>query len=61
MRVTVYLQVRHSLRKRLFPSIKVSVIGRTAEFEEHYFTISLEGRLKHPAIVEIVNGAITKG
>ena len=40
---------------------KVSTIGRTGEFEEYYYAISLERRLKHPVIVEIVNSAITKG
>ncbi len=35
---------------------KVEVIGRTEEFKEHYYVISPERRLKHPAIVDIVNG-----
>jgi LysR family transcriptional activator of nhaA len=37
---------------------KVSIIGRTEEFEEHYYAISPERRLKHPAIIEIIKGAI---
>ena len=49
------------IEKAIVSQYKVSVIGRTTELEEHYYAISLEGRLKHPAIVEIVNGAITKG
>lgn len=35
----------------------VKVIGRTDEFKEPYYIISPERRLKHPAIVEIVNAA----
>ncbi len=34
----------------------VKVIGRTDEFKEPYYIISPERRLKHPAIIEIVNG-----
>lgn len=33
----------------------VKIIGRTEEFKEPYYIISPERRLKHPAIVEIVN------
>ncbi len=33
----------------------VTIIGRTEEIKEHYYAISPERRLKHPAIVEIVN------
>lgn len=36
---------------------KVSIIGRTEELEEHYFAISPDRRLKHPAVIEIINGA----
>jgi LysR family transcriptional activator of nhaA len=35
----------------------VKIIGSTEEIQEHYYIISPERRLKHPAIIEIVNGA----
>lgn len=35
----------------------VKIIGRTEEIKEHYYIISPERRLKHPAILEIVNAA----
>jgi len=35
----------------------VKIIGRTEEVKEHYYIISPERRLKHPAILEIVNAA----
>lgn len=37
----------------------VKIIGRTEEFKEPYYIISPERRLKHPAILEIVNAAST--
>ena len=36
----------------------VEIIGYTEEIKEHYYAISPDRRLKHPAIVEIVNAAI---
>lgn len=47
------------IEKTIVTQYKVEVIGRTEEFEEQYFVISPERRLKHPAIVEIVNGVKT--
>ncbi|WP_114326046.1 transcriptional activator NhaR [Candidatus Colwellia aromaticivorans] len=35
----------------------VKIVGRTDEIKEHYYIISPERRLKHPAIVEIVTAA----
>lgn len=35
----------------------VKVIGRSHEIQEHYYIISPERRLKHPAIIEIVSSA----
>jgi len=35
----------------------VKIVGRTEEIKEHYYVISPERRLKHPAIIEIVNAA----
>ena len=35
----------------------VKVIGRTDEIKEHYYIISPERRLKHPAILELVSSA----
>ena len=48
------------IEKAIISQYKVRVIGRTEEVNEHYYVISPERRLKHPAIVEIVNGAMTK-
>ncbi len=36
---------------------RVKIIGRTDEIKEPYYIISPERRLKHPAILEIVNAA----
>ncbi|MEW6996923.1 transcriptional activator NhaR [Colwelliaceae bacterium BS250] len=36
---------------------EVKILGRTDEFKEPYYIISPERRLKHPAIIEIVNAA----
>lgn len=36
---------------------QVKIIGCTDEIKEHYYIISPERRLKHPAILEIVNAA----
>jgi len=47
------------IEEAIISQYKVEVIGRTEEFKENYYVISPERRLKHPAIVEIVNGAIT--
>ena len=49
------------IEKAIVSQYKVNMIGRTNEFKDHYYAISPERRLKHPAIVEIVNGAITTG
>ena len=46
------------IEKTIVSQYNVNVIGRTEEIKEHYYAISPERRLKHPAIVEIVNGAI---
>ena len=35
----------------------VNILGRTDEIKEPYYIISPERRLKHPAIIEIVNAA----
>lgn len=34
---------------------KVKIIGRTDEIKEHYYAISPERKIKHPAILEIIN------
>ncbi len=47
------------IEKTIASQYKVNMIGRTEEFKEHYYAISPERRLKHPAIVEIVNRIIT--
>ena len=45
------------IEKTIMSQYDVKVIGRTDEFREHYYVISPERRLKHPAILEIVNAA----
>lgn len=37
----------------------VEIIGRTSEIKEHYYVITPDRRLKHPAVVEIVD-AVSK-
>jgi len=36
---------------------QVKIIGRTQEIKEQYYVISPDRRIKHPAIVEVVNAA----
>jgi len=36
---------------------KVEIVGRTDEIKEQYYIISPERKIKHPAIIEIVNSA----
>lgn len=45
------------IEKTIVSQYNVRVIGRTNEIEEHYYVISPERKLKHPAILEIVNAA----
>ena len=45
------------IEKTIVSQYNVEVIGRTDEFKEHYYIISPERKLKHPAIIEIVNAA----
>jgi LysR family transcriptional activator of nhaA len=35
----------------------VQIIGRTDEIKEHYYGISRPRKIKHPAILEIINTA----
>ena len=46
------------IEKHIVSQYNVRVIGRTEELKEQYYAISPERRLKHPAIIQIVN-AIT--
>lgn len=34
---------------------KVEIVGRTDEIKDRYYAISPERRLKHPAVIEIIN------
>ena len=45
------------IEKYVADKYDVKIIGRTDEIQEHYYIISPERRLKHPAIIEIVNAA----
>jgi len=45
------------IEKTIVSQYNVRVIGRTNEIKEHYYVISPERKLKHPAILEIVNAA----
>ncbi len=44
------------IEKSIASQYQVHIIGRTQEVQEHYYATTLEHRLKHPAIIEIVNG-----
>jgi len=46
------------IEEHIVSQYNVRIIGRTEELKEQYYAISPERRLKHPAIIEIVN-AIT--
>jgi len=46
------------IEKSIESQYQVSIIDRTREVKEHYFATTLEHRLKHPAIIEIVNCAM---
>ncbi|MCR8923887.1 transcriptional activator NhaR [Dasania sp. GY-MA-18] len=43
------------IEKYVASQYKVKIIGRAEECKEHYYIISPERQIKHPAIVEIVN------
>jgi LysR family transcriptional activator of nhaA len=45
------------IEKYVADTYDVKIIGRTDEITENYYIISPERRLKHPAILEIVNAA----
>lgn len=45
------------IEETIMSQYHVKIVGRTEEFKEHYYVISPERRLKHPAILEIVNAA----
>jgi len=47
------------IEEAIVSQYKVSIIGRTEEFEEHYYAISPERRLKHPAVIEITNKVLS--
>jgi len=48
------------IEKYVSEKYNVNIIGRSAEIKEHYYIISPERRLKHPAILEIVSAANQK-
>ncbi|MDQ7049823.1 MAG: transcriptional activator NhaR [Enterobacterales bacterium] len=45
------------IEETIMSQYHVKIVGRTDEFKEHYYVISPERRLKHPAILEIVSSA----
>jgi len=45
------------IEKYVVDKYGVRIIGREKEIKEQYYIISAERRLKHPAIIEIVNAA----
>ncbi|MBL4818347.1 MAG: transcriptional activator NhaR [Deltaproteobacteria bacterium] len=45
------------IEKTIVSQYHVKIIGRTDEVKEHYYVISPERKLKHPAILEIVDAA----
>jgi len=45
------------IEKYVVDKYDVQIIGREKEIKEQYYIISPERRLKHPAILEIVNAA----
>jgi len=49
--------VPSAVEKDVRDSYGASVIGRTAEIVERFYAVSLERRLKHPAVVAVSEGA----
>ena len=47
------------IEEAIVSQYKVRIIGRTEEIKEHYYAISPERRLKHPAIIEILDKALS--
>jgi LysR family transcriptional regulator, transcriptional activator of nhaA len=45
------------VEKQVKKQYSVVVVGRTEEMRERYYAISVERRLKHPAVLAITNGA----
>lgn len=45
------------IEKTIVSQYHVDIIGRTDEIKEHYYVISPERKIKHPAILEIINAA----
>lgn len=45
------------IEKHITNKYDVKIVGRTDEIKENYYIISPERRLKHPAIIEIVDAA----
>lgn len=43
------------IEKQICEQYDVDIIGRTNEINEYYYAISPERRLKHPAVLELVN------
>ena len=48
------------IEKEICRQYKVRVVGRTDAVRERYYAISVERRLKHPAVVAICEAARTK-
>ncbi|MFT4926387.1 MAG: LysR family transcriptional activator of nhaA [Phenylobacterium sp.] len=48
------------IEKTISSQYKVEIVGRTEAFKEHFYVISPERKIKHPAILEIVNAASNK-
>lgn len=47
------------IEKMIEGQYNVTTIGRTEDVKEYYYAITAERRIKHPAILEIVNAAAT--
>ncbi len=48
------------IEETIVSQYNVKIVGRTTELKEHYYVISPERKIKHPAILEIVNAAEAK-
>jgi LysR family transcriptional activator of nhaA len=49
-----------AIRREICRNHRVSVVGRAAAIRERYFAISVERRIKHPAVVAITSAARTQ-
>jgi LysR family transcriptional activator of nhaA len=46
-----------AIERQIRQQYKVSVVGQAEDLQEHFYAITVERRLKHPAVLAISEGA----